>query len=150
MITPQQDIQQIQEVNTSLRETPSDGTKLQKRTPPILDRNLLTEYRQFMGDRFKDTVNAFFKSTSRLLPALREAAIQARDSVLIEIILELKRSSSRLGAKRLPILCEALQERCYAGLLLDVSQRIADIEGEYKILHQALTEIMNATETNNK
>lgn len=128
-------------------ESEMDGTGLQDSTLPILDRNLLTEYRRSMGDGFKDIVNIFFKSTSHLLPRLREAAKQANHELLIETIIELKRSSRSLAAKRLPILCELLQEKCHAGLLLDVSHRIADIEDEYESLRRDLTEIMNATKT---
>jgi len=135
--------QQVHRVGSEVTEFFPDST------PPIVDRDLLTGYRQFMGDGFKDAVDAFFKNTSCLLPALREAATQVNREILIETIHKLRRSSSGLGAKRLPVLCEVLQEKCYAGLLLDVSQRIADIENEYESLRQELTEMMNATDSTN-
>lgn len=104
----------------------------------ILDRDVVRELREVLGDDFHLLVTTFLADSEHRLQALR-AAIDAGDALALrETAHSFKGSSLNIGAVRLGEACRQLEALALDGVPADARARVDGLAGDYRQVAAAL------------
>jgi CheY-like chemotaxis protein len=111
---------------------------------PVLDRAVLDSLKalQEPGEEgmVEELIGLFLRDTPVKIASLEEALREARWPVVKESAHGLKGTASNLGARRLAALCGRLEKLAMEGGVLDASEWVGVVQGEYDRVSAALRE----------
>ena len=107
-----------------------------------VDRSIIDEMAEIMGDEFPDLVRTYLDSAPDLIRQLESAAQQDGVDALVGPSHSLKASSNDLGATQLAEVAQAIEHAARSG---DVSARdhIPKLQGRFDVARAELQEIIN-------
>ena len=113
----------------------------------IIDRATLGNLLATIGDDVSflgDLMDTFFDDTPQLLATIRRSAEAGQAEELRRAAHSLKSNSANFGALALSVMCRDLEEIGKSGALVNVGERLAQVEAEYARVRAALQAIRAA------
>jgi CheY-like chemotaxis protein len=107
-----------------------------------IDLSMLEDIRQIMGDdgqeAVEELVGSFLEDSPALVTQLEQAVLSGEADVIRRLAHTLKGSSSSLGARLLPGVCQTLEDSARQNDLTNVQPQLAQVLSRYENLIEAL------------
>jgi signal transduction histidine kinase/DNA-binding response OmpR family regulator/HPt (histidine-containing phosphotransfer) domain-containing protein len=110
--------------------------------PPPINREIVEDLRDIMGDEFASLVRVFLEDAPRSLIRLEAAAAAGDNDGLIGPAHSLKSTSANLGAMEVSAQAKHIEHAARQKTLVDAPQRVASLSAEFARAAAALNEML--------
>jgi signal transduction histidine kinase/DNA-binding NarL/FixJ family response regulator/HPt (histidine-containing phosphotransfer) domain-containing protein len=131
-------------VHPPVAQTTSSASihRMPSNAPPPINREIVEDLRDIMGDEFASLVRVFLEDAPRSLIRLEAAAAAGDNDGLISPAHSLKSTSANLGAMEVSAQAKHIEHAARQKTLTDAPQRVASLSAEFARASAALNEML--------
>jgi PAS domain S-box-containing protein len=108
--------------------------------PPTIDMAVYAGIRNLMGEGLAELIDAYLEDTAEFVRLMREACNSDDYAALQVPTHSMKSSSANIGAMRLSVLANQLEEQVRSDNLVDAEQQVLEIEEEFRRVSKQLSQ----------